>query len=238
MWNHSAARLAQYLALATIINSPGQRPNGVSDLGFDPCLIVVFDNCCLPWEPRGWRWYPPCQVDECRTPLGRPKADFYWFLLPPGAHQKINEFRSLPETAWEVQKSTQGCPRTDFSSILRTSWCHSEKAKTFKNGVRIIKYQGFWPPKTVNFSKICWVFFCFFKKPPGPIFSRFYDDLWPQMSDALNPLYMSVTMGIDFRTVWFGFIKFWFEDICFHLWSMFFWFYIVFPRKYVLFWFV
>lgn len=28
------------------------------------------------------------------------------------------------------------------------------------------------------------------------------------MSDALNPLYMSVTMGIDFRTVWFGFIKF------------------------------
>ena len=159
MWNHSAARLAQYLALATIINSPGQRPNGVSDLGFDPCLIVVFDNCCLPWEPRGWRWYPPCQVDECRTPLGRPKADFYWFLLPPGAHQKINEFRSLPETAWEVQKSTQGCPRTDFSSILRTSWCHSEKAKTFKNGVRIIKYQGFWPPKTVNFSKISWGFF-------------------------------------------------------------------------------
>ena len=26
-----------------------------------------------------------------------------------------------------------------------------------------------------------------------------------QMSDAFNPLYMSVTMGIDFRTVWFVF---------------------------------
>ena len=29
-----------------------------------------------------------------------------------------------------------------------------------------------------------------------------------QLSDALNPLYMSVTMGNDFRKFWFGFIKF------------------------------
>jgi len=27
------------------------------------------------------------------------------------------------------------------------------------------------------------------------------------MSDALNPLYMSVTMGIHFKRFWFGFIE-------------------------------
>ena len=33
---------------------------------------------------------------------------------------------------------------------------------------------------------------------------------------------MSITMGNDFRKFWFGLIKVLFEDICFHLWSMFF----------------
>ena len=31
---------------------------------------------------------------------------------------------------------------------------------------------------------------------------------------------MSITMDNNFRTGWFGFIIFWFEDLCFHLWSM------------------
>ena len=58
------------------------------------------------------------------------------------------------------------------------------------------------------------------------------------LSDALYPLYVSITMGTDFRKFGLGFIKSCFEDICFHLWSTIFWFYIVCPRKYICFLFV
>ena len=111
-------------------NSPGQRPNGVSDLA--PSLL--FSSICrlslILGPPLGPSSHAVTDSVPTRWPLraimatlGRPRADFYRFFDAPKRHRKINVFCNRPKSPPELQKSLFGHPRLHFWWIFVNFWC-------------------------------------------------------------------------------------------------------------------
>ena len=105
--------------------------------------------------------------------FGRPRTDFFRFLVAPRAIQKSLIFRLGPKSTAELSQSTPGRSELDFWSIFMTFgvpfWLHfstfSKNRKTMKSMTLTTFWKVFHLAKPLIFRWIFHYFSCFFRNP-------------------------------------------------------------------------